>query len=349
VRWRAIVVSVIGWIVFGAVLPFGALLWLIEHYEPPYAVDQRHIASPKTAFGDHPTIAPVTGALAAGRGATAFYAERGVVTIVRSPAASSLVDAYASELRPTTSTSYTLNNYSQADYGLGGGRAARLIRIGDAVFAFVAPNRGALDALVASTPALARHRGRAIGNAAFDDHRAATVAVFVIWMLASLAAAFALFMRFAKPGPTLPPPGTAAVDAAELGRRLLALGDGTHPFVVAPGNQPGEFFVDWRFDATFNAFLASYGEHKLFRIRLRLNPATHVVDSTDFQSERAVSAGILPGSYANVRWQASRGYVFFDREAGWVNGASYRFDVTEMRVPVVGTITGAGWTYRPRL
>ena len=348
-RWRIVVAAILGWLFLGFALPLSTALWLLFHYEPPFVVDTTRLATPSTAFAGHPAITPVTGVLAAGRGATAVYPDTSTVTIVRTAAPEPIVESYAAALHPASSTSTSIQDFTQRDLRLGGGRVARIIRIGDTVFAFLAPDARTLDRLVAATPSLKRNSRRAVGNVVYDDHGAAAIAVGLVWGLGSFLLATVLIMRYAKPGPTLPPPGTIAVAPDELARRLLALGDGTHPFVVTAGSQPGEFLVDWRYDAQFNAFVAAYGERKLFRIRLRLDPAGHTVDSTDFQSGRTVSAGVSPDAFATIGWTWSRGYVLADREIGWVNGKPYRFDIREMRAPVVATVAQAGWIYRPRL
>lgn len=348
-NWRAVVAAIIAWLILGVGIPTVLLFWLLSQTEHPYVVDAARLSAPQRAFADHPTLTTLSGAFAGMPGATAVYPDASFVSIVRSGGTTDILETYESGLHASRSSATQFGNYRQSDLVISGGRVARTFLLGDTIIVFVAPNPARLDALIAATPALQHNPQRGLGNEVFDRYLLPIIIGALVWVLGTFAIASLVIFRNAKPPSISPPPGTPAVDAAELARRLLALGDGTHPFTVNAGAHPGEYFVDWRYDATFNAFIAAYGDRKLFRIRLRLKNDEHIVDSTDFQSERTVSAGAFPGAFANMSWTASRGYVFFEREIGNVNGKPYRFDVREMRAPVVTTITQAGWTYRPQL
>ncbi|MDB5072044.1 MAG: hypothetical protein JWM87_3155 [Candidatus Eremiobacteraeota bacterium] len=346
-RWQRVVAALVVYLIFGLALPIGVLLWLIANYETAFVLDQSALATPQAAFAPGASIQRVQGALGAGGGATAVYPDTSTVTIVRgvsSPEAA--LDAYAAQLGPATSTSTTLGSYTQRDMQLANGRVARAFGFGKTILAFVAPNRDALDALIARTPALQRNTRHGIGNVVLDDHRVSAILIFVGWFTVWTIGAAIVLIRLAL-RPVSPAAGTPAVEPEELSRRLLALADGTHPFTVTASGKPGEYFVDWRYDGGWDMAFTRQRMRKLVRIRLRLDPATRTVDSTDFESEFDASSHTLPDPFASVQWHVSRGYTFVDKEFALTGAGSYRFDIADMRRPVVATITGAGWTYRP--
>lgn len=348
-RWQRIVAALVVYLIFGLALPIGVVLWLIANYETAFVVDQSALATPQAAFAPGASIQHVRGALNTGRGATAVYPDTSTVTIVRevsSPEAT--LDAYAAQLGSGTSTSTSLGSFTQRDMQLAGGRVARVLGFGHTILAFVAPNQRVLDALIARTPALRRNTRHGVGNAVFDDHRVSAILLFVGWFAVWTIGAAIVLIRLAIP-PVSPAAGTPAVEPDELSRRLLALADGKHPFTVTASGKPGEYFVDWRYDGGWEMAFSRQHMRKLVRIRLRLDPATRTVDSTDFEADFVASSRNLPDPFASVQWHVSRGYTFVDKEFASTGAASYRFDIADMRRPVVATITGAGWTYRPRM
>jgi hypothetical protein len=348
-RRRRTVFTLVAYVVFGLALPVGVLLWLIFHYEPAYVVDDSALATPQSAFAPQASIRRVRVPYGAGRGATAVYPDTSIATIVLGVASTgATIDAYAAQLHPVTSTSTSFRTYTQRDMGLPNGRVARAYGFGDTVLLFVAPNPDALDALIARTPALKRNTRHGIGNVVFDDHRLSAILIgagcFVVWAVVTAM----VMIRLALPAPTGPVPGTPAVDPQELGRRLLALADGTHPFTVA-SRQPGEYFVDWRYDGAWETFFVQERMRTLQRIRLRLDPATRTVDATDFVAEFDSASGERPDPFGAVRWRVFRGYTLVQKAISIGPASSYRFDIADMRRPVIATVTGAGWTYRPRM
>lgn len=154
-------------------------------------------------------------------------------------------------------------------------------------------------------------------------------------------------------------PGVPALPAAALRARLLAASGAGVPWRVEAGATPDELLVTWRHaDA---AWADAAGAHRLtrrFRMRLRLDEAGRCVRATDQvrASEASAGAGGLERA-----WHASLGIVFFQRHVQVAVGLAidddgrfvpqaghaWRFDVNEMRAPLVLAVTRAGWRWRP--
>ncbi|MCP5558989.1 MAG: hypothetical protein H7A55_14690 [Verrucomicrobiaceae bacterium] len=156
-----------------------------------------------------------------------------------------------------------------------------------------------------------------------------------------------------------PVPGAPIVPQNELVARLLAINDLDVPFTITKGDSPNELIADWRYaDAKWIDLALARGMTKAFRVRLTLDEAAHVVRSNDYTTEYDWSAGC---SSANLSWKAARGVVFFQKERQTVFGLqiddaghlkpvasyTYKFDLNEMKSPLITAITRSGWTWRP--
>jgi len=97
---------------------------------------------------------------------------------------------------------------------------------------------------------------------------------------------------------------------------------------------------------------------RTFRIRLALDEASRVVRATDYTASFDWSAGARS---AEIEWRAATGIVFFQVEHGRVFGLqiddqgraksdlsySCKFDLRELKSPLVDIVTRAGWAWRP--
>ncbi len=177
------------------------------------------------------------------------------------------------------------------------------------------------------------------------------VAIYIGW-----------FFRGASWVSGVPPvAGTPPASSDELRSRLMAINDLTVPFVIIVGERPEKLHADWRYaDATWLDHARAHGLKRSFRIRLTLDEASHTVRATDYVASFDWSAG---GDGANIAWKAASGIIFFQKEQKRVFGLqidnqgcfkpelsyAYRFDLQEMKAPLMAVITHAGWTWRPTL
>ncbi|MEO6005232.1 MAG: hypothetical protein ABIZ04_09570 [Opitutus sp.] len=154
-------------------------------------------------------------------------------------------------------------------------------------------------------------------------------------------------------------PGVSAVSPGELAARLEAINQLDVPFRIERGERPNEYFATWRYaDAKWIDLARAHGLRRTFRIRLALDPKGETVRATDYVAGYDWSAG-APG--ARIAWQATLGLMFFQVEQGQVFGLqlddrgnfqpalsySYKFDLNEMKSPLIAATTRAGWKWRP--
>lgn len=156
-----------------------------------------------------------------------------------------------------------------------------------------------------------------------------------------------------------PEEGVAPVPRAELERRLLALDHEQLPFSIHPDDGKADLVAEWKIvDASWYEIFAKAGLEKSHRILLRFDEGDHEVraveESWDVEWRAGVPALSLSAEKFRGRTLGSRsfgkGYAFRGpdpRTFGEVY--EYRFDVSEMKDPIVETILAAGWTFKPAM
>lgn len=169
------------------------------------------------------------------------------------------------------------------------------------------------------------------------------------------------FKGAAWAGSTPPVAGQAPISSHELASRLTAINQLDVPFTITPGSSPDEFFADWRYaDAKWIDLGRARGMRRTFRIKLTLDESAHKVRATDYAAEYDWSAG---RGGAEIHWRSGMGIVFFQKEQETVLGLqfdetgrpkptlsyTYRFDLNELKSPIISAVTRAGWTWRPTI
>ena len=170
---------------------------------------------------------------------------------------------------------------------------------------------------------------------------------------------FLLFGRIASwAGGEPATPGVAAVSAAELGNRLMALNQLDVPWAVTRGTHPDEYVIDWRYaDARWMNLARQGGMSRGYRLVLRLDPGQHSARAQDRFASLDWAAGV---EGAALKWKASRGISFFEYQHERTYGLQFRdgrpvmalqyaytFDSREVKGPVMRVVRDAGWNYRP--
>lgn len=172
--------------------------------------------------------------------------------------------------------------------------------------------------------------------------------LFVSWVFLRLASWAASYP---------PPPGVAPQSADELRERLLALDRAGLPFTLRLERRHDELIAEWRYaDATWLDLMRAHRLRYLIRYRLRLDETTHRVRVLEYRAAFDASAGT---GGATLHFRAQRGITFFERRVEGVLGLQirdgrltrdlayvYRFDVDEMRGPLVKLVNDAGWEWR---
>ena len=153
-----------------------------------------------------------------------------------------------------------------------------------------------------------------------------------------------------------PEEGTPALDRAEVERRLLALSGDQVPFMVQPGSE-ADLEVQWRIvDAQWYEIFAKSGLEKSHKIHLALNESEHEVRALEEAWEVSWRAGVPELRLSAEKFQGrtfgsksfGTGYAFTGvNPLDWGEVYNYRFDVSEMKDPVIAVVTGAGWSFVP--
>ncbi|HYW31065.1 MAG TPA: hypothetical protein VE869_06110 [Gemmatimonas sp.] len=160
-------------------------------------------------------------------------------------------------------------------------------------------------------------------------------------------------------------PAVAGVPPApvhSLRERLLALNTIDAPYTVAPvEGDSRRLMVTWRYaDAKWVDLARARGMRRTHRVLLRFDESANTVRPVEQMSRLDWSAGAGGGS---VDWKREMGITFFqverhrnfgvqlDERGRPTGGLSYeyRFDVRDLKGPLIRIATEAGWNWRPTL
>lgn len=156
-----------------------------------------------------------------------------------------------------------------------------------------------------------------------------------------------------------PEPGSRPITRQDLHQRLQAINDGAQfPFTVTPGKRPDEIIVDWKYaDAVWLDLLRAHKISELTRLTIRLDESDHTARVREMSYQFSASGGAGgAGLSFKMQWGA---VTFYETKRETVYGIqiengrpvarlsySYRFDIREMRDPLLKLITSNGWTFR---
>jgi hypothetical protein len=153
-----------------------------------------------------------------------------------------------------------------------------------------------------------------------------------------------------------PEEGTPVLPADEVERRLLALAGDQVPFTVRPGSA-ANLEVEWKIvDAQWYEIFAKARLEKSHKIHLALDEAAREVRALEEAWDVSWRAGVPELSLSVERFQGrtlgsksfGTGYAFTGANPlDWGQVYRYRFDVSEMKDPIIAVVTGAGWSFVP--
>lgn len=181
--------------------------------------------------------------------------------------------------------------------------------------------------------------------------------VLLIGLAVFLVLWFYLMIRGATWAASVPSlPGVAPISADDLRARLLAINDLNLPFQVR-AQSDGRLVAEWRIaEAKWIGILQAGGLHMAHRVIMELDPATHKVRVQDRSQSIAWSAG---AASVGGSWSFFQGITFFQYERGievglflkdgkWTTTAyNYRFQLSEMKNPLIEAIVASGWEFTP--
>lgn len=155
-------------------------------------------------------------------------------------------------------------------------------------------------------------------------------------------------------GTKRPKSGTPPATTDQLRAALLAVNRDTAPFRVSEDDSgKADLVAEWKIvDARWYEIFAKAGLTRVFRIRMRLDPAGHEVRAVDEEYNVEWRAGVpeLKLAVAGFRGQKKEisfgtAYAFTEEfRPGQVY--KYRFNTAEIKTPLQEAVTGHGWTWR---
>jgi len=153
-----------------------------------------------------------------------------------------------------------------------------------------------------------------------------------------------------------PAEGTPVVSGAEVMQRLLALGGDRVPFTVQAGSE-ADIEVQWKIvDAQWYEIFAKASLEKSHKFLLVLDEGEHEVRALEEAWEVSWRASVPELNLSAERFQGKTlgsksfgtGYAFTGvNPLDWGQVYNYRFDVSEMKDPIIAVVTGAGWSFSP--
>lgn len=155
-------------------------------------------------------------------------------------------------------------------------------------------------------------------------------------------------------GSKKPPAGTPVLSADEVRARLAGLNRETAPWRIVDGSaEKVDFIAEWKIvDAQWHEIFGKAGLSKVFRIKMRLDPARHEVRAMDEENTVSWSAGVpavklavssFKGQQTTVEFGAA---VAFTEEAGPGVVYKYKFATGEIKKPIQEAINACGWVYK---
>lgn len=157
-----------------------------------------------------------------------------------------------------------------------------------------------------------------------------------------------------------PVEGVAPVGRDDLSGKLLGLNNDQVPFTVAPGpgGEDGDLIAEWKIvDAQWYQIFAKAGLEKAHRILLSLDAANNEVRALEQSSEVSWEAGVPTLRLSVEKFQGrtmgkefGKAYAFTGvNPLSFGEVYNYRFDVSEMKDPIISVVTNNGWSFVPVL
>ncbi|MBC7843193.1 MAG: hypothetical protein H7099_12810 [Gemmatimonadaceae bacterium] len=241
---------------------------------------------------------------------------------------------------------------------------AKALVVDRTLFVWTGPDSATVARALAQSALVSREPVGAAGMTdASRDFLLYRPATLVAIVLSLVVCAVVFFFRVAPwAGEVVAQAGATPVSTTEMRHRLMQVNTLDVPFTVeAVDGEPDTLVATWRYaDATWIDFARARGLHRTHRILMRLDDERQMVRPIDQTSSLDVSAG---RGGANLSWRSERGIVFVHREQQRVFGLqvdergrltdnlsyTYRFDLQEMKAPLIEAVTRAGWRWRPAL
>lgn len=239
----------------------------------------------------------------------------------------------------------------------------KVLVVDGVVLAWSGPDQTAVDEMVASSPLLAPRASEtsATVKSTGNDYWLYRPVVAAGLLLALLLIASAWFFRMSTWASAIPAvPTVSPLDVFSLKQRLLAVNSPDVPFTIdaMPGDS-SRLVATWRYaDARWVDLARARGLRRTYRIILAFDEAAHTVRPVEQHAQYDWSVG---AGGAAASWRSEQGIIFFQHDRHRVFGLpldsngrvtrdlsyAWRFDVREIKSPLIQSVTTAGWEWRP--
>lgn len=349
---------------FGLGLPALVLGLLMRNTQPPFAVDRDagavldgrfkdaiRLLGPGLAVRPVDARAQFPGMMAAAAG---VYDDGTRVLIARGADAAAAKSALAA-FYGAIKTGHATAEHDGTRFVATTGETAWVARQDEFAIAVFGPTSEAVAARRAAVTGFRDSPERTVGNKLGREYMPYGLAALLVWCVI-VALMFGRMASWA--GGADSAAGVAPIPAAELREKLLALNERNLPFTVAPGDSPDELVVDWRYaDQRWTDLMSARGMQRSHRLVLRLDEASHKLRSRDYEASLDWSARVDGASLAwkgglgvtllKYDYERAYGLFFEDGALKLVPRYEYRFDLDEMKAPIVALAVGSGWRWRP--
>ena len=153
-----------------------------------------------------------------------------------------------------------------------------------------------------------------------------------------------------------PAAGVSPVSKDALVAKIKALSTDKTPFVVGPSDE-SDLLVQLNIvDAKWYEIFAKAGLTKTYRIFLLLDDAAHEVRALEEMGELSWKEGVPSVSFSAEFFRGrtlgqkefGTAYAFKDKSPGSFGKVyEYRFDVNDVKGPLIEVVTSSGWSYVP--
>jgi hypothetical protein len=317
-------------------LPIAGGIWLAFSGPPPYLLHEDGFGPEwaTSAPHDFPDGSSVTVSTHSDEAA----AKEGVDAVLKA------VPRNCTEFQPG------LTRYTRRDND----RRGLVLPLGNRVIHVEAADDHTVNARLESLPFVAENPEKGVITLLFTRHLPATslgVGVFfLLW--------FAVTCRVGSWAAGIAtPPGVTPAEPQAMRARLLAVNDLGLPFRVREEGRRGRLVAEWRIaDARWLGLTEAGGLTRVHQLYLELDPHTHKVRAVEVDRTVSWGAGIARVGWS---WAYFQGINFFHYERGalvglffkdgrWTTTAyDYRFQLAEMRNPLIQAIVESGWTFAP--
>jgi hypothetical protein len=153
-----------------------------------------------------------------------------------------------------------------------------------------------------------------------------------------------------------PAPGVPPIGKDELFKKIKGLANEKTPFVIKASDETDLVIELNIVDAKWYEIFAKAGLKKTYRILLLLDDAKNEVRALEQMGELSFRAGVPTANFSAEYFQGrtlthkefGTAYAFKEKDpTSFGKVYEYRFDVDDVKGPLIETVTGSGWSYVP--